>query len=370
MTYSLDQLEDDLGVALLERRASGSFPTAAGAIFHRRAARLLGQIHEAVREAMLPTGLADEKCDAVARNIRETQLRALISIWHSGSFRAAAQDLGVAEPSLQRPARELERLLRVTLYRRTASGVEVNATGAELARRFQLALGEIWSGIEEIGARHLNARASLRVGVLALSPRMLLAQAAGKLLSTHPQQRIEVIEGSYEQHAQALRSGGVDLIFGALRSPAPHADLVEERMFEDPYVLVCRAGHPLAQARRVATAQLRQYDFVLPTIGLPRRAVLDSMLTSWAIEPRACIETSCLATIVALLRSSDRISLLSRWHVDLDGWSDLRCLDRVAIDHAPRFVGMTMRAGWLPTPFQNDFQSLLRQSLGEFKIAS
>ena len=120
----------------------------------------------------------------------------------------------------------------------------------------------------------------------------------------------------------------------------------------------------------MTTAQLRQYDFVLPTSGLPRRVVLDSMLTSWAIEPRACIETSCLATIVALLRSSDRISLLSRWHVDLDGWSDLRCLDKVAIDHAPRFVGMTMRAGWLPTPFQNDFQSLLRQSLGELKIAS
>jgi DNA-binding transcriptional LysR family regulator len=370
VTYSLDRLEAELGVDLLERRASGSFLTSQGQLFQHRTERLFAQMIEAVRDVMSAAGTGGEKCEAVTWKIRETQIRSLIAIWRAGGFRAAARGLGVAEPSLQRPARELETLLRITLYRRTSTGMEVNTAGAELARRFQLALDEIWSGIEEIGAAHLSGRASLRVGVLALSPRMMLAQAAGTLLSPNPQHRIEVIEGSYVQQAQALRSGEIDLIFGALRSPSPHADLVEEQFFEDPYVLVCRAAHPLAKMRAVTPAQLRSFDFVLPTSGLPRRSVLDAMLKQWNIEPRACIETSCLATIVALLRTSDRISLLSRWHVDLDGWSDLRWLDAVPVEHAPRFVGITTRADWLPTPFQREFLRLMRQAVDSWKVAS
>jgi DNA-binding transcriptional LysR family regulator len=92
-------------------------------------------------------------------------------------------------------------------------------------------------------------------------------------------------------------------------------------------------------------------------------------LKTWQVEPRARIETSCLATIVALLRTSDRISLLSRWHVDLDGWSDLRWLEQVMIDHAPRYVGLISREHWLPTPFQRDFLTLMRQSVSAWKMA-
>jgi DNA-binding transcriptional LysR family regulator len=370
VTYSLDRLEAELDVALLDRRASGSFLTPQGRLFHNRTSRFFAQLIDALRDAMAIAGVAEEKSESIVWKVRETQVRALIAIWRAGGFRDAARDLGVTEPSLQRPARDLERLLRVTLYRRTPNGMDANMAGAQLARRLQLALGEIWSGIEEIGAAHLSARASLRIGVLALSPRMMLARSAGQLLSTHPQQRVEVIEGSYEQHAKALRSGGIDIIFGALRSPPPEDDLAEERLFEDPYVLVCRAGHPLAAERAIRPTHLQKYDFVVPTAGLPRRNVLDAMLARWKITPRAVVETSCLATIVALLRTSDRISLLSRWHVDLDGWSDLRWLDAVAIDHAPRFVGFTSRHDWLPTPFQREFLNLMRQSVSTWKIAS
>lgn len=363
VTYSLDRLEAELGVALLERRASGSFLTAQGRLFQGRTGRLFAQLLDAFREALAAGGLDLGKSDTIAWKVRETQIRALIAIWHAGGFRAASRNLGVTEPSLQRPARELERLLRVTLYRRTPNGLDVNAVGAQLARRLQLALGEIWSGIDEIGAAHSSVRPSLRIAVLALSPRMMLAQAAGALLRAHPQHRIEVVEGSYEQHAKALRSGSIDLVFGALRSPPPGDDLVEGPLFEDPYVLVCRAGHPLAVERFIRPAHLQAYDFVLPTPGLPRRDVLDSMLTRWKISPRAVVETSCLATIVALLRTSDRISLLSRWHVDLDGWSDLRWLDSIAIEHPPRYVGFTSRRDWLPTSFQREFLNLMGQSV-------
>jgi DNA-binding transcriptional LysR family regulator len=161
---------------------------------------------------------------------------------------------------------------------------------------------------------------------------------------------------------RALRSGDVDVIFGALRaSPIPD-DLIERPLFEDPYVLVCRQSHPLARRRVVAPRLLAPYDFVLPSRGLPRRAVLDRMLARWGIKPKARIETSCLTTILALLRGSDRISLLSRWQVDRTAPADLCCIEVEGTPDNPRFVGLTIRRNWLPTPFQQEFLQLIQQS--------
>ena len=357
VSYSLDGLEAELGVRLLERGTSGCYLTPSGEVFYRRTRRLFEQLSAAVEATtgFLPT-------EASLWKIRETQIRALIAIARAGGFRAAAHDLGIAEPSLQRPARDLERLLRVSLYRRTASGFEVTGTGAELARRLSLAMGEVWSGIQEIDAIGASARTHLRIGVLALSSRTLLAEVSGALLAHQPRQKIEVIEGAWEQHAAALRQGGIDVIFGALRAPSPFDDLQEEALYEDPYALVCRTSHPLLEKQHVAPADLAGYEFVLPTQGLPRRTVLDALMEHWKIAPRAPIETSCLSTIVALLRTGDRISLLSRWQVELDGWSGLHCLDGIDVPHQPRLVGLTTREGWLPTPFQQEFLGLMRSA--------
>jgi DNA-binding transcriptional LysR family regulator len=355
VSYSLDGLEAELGVQLLERGSSGCFLTPQGEVFRRRTSRLFEQLSMAIAEA---TG--SMPAEAALWKIRETQIRALIAIWRAGGFRAAAHDLGIAEPSLQRPARDLERLLRISLYRRTANGFEATGAGAELARRLSLAMGEVWSGIQEIDAIGASARTHLRIGVLALSARTMLAEVSGALLAHQPRQKVEVIEGSWDQHAAALRQGNIDVIFGALRLPSAFDDLNEEALYEDPYALVCRAGHPLLAKEHITPADLETFEFVLPTQGLPRRLVLDALLARWKISPRAPVETSCLSTIVALLRTADRISLLSRWHVELDGWSGLRCLDRVGVPHNARLVGLTTRAGWLPTPFQQEFLGLMR----------
>jgi LysR family transcriptional regulator, regulator for genes of the gallate degradation pathway len=362
VSYSLNRLEAELGVRLFERKVSGSYVTPAGKLLQNRTTRLFSQVVEALRQVAGPDGLGQDKAEALAWKLRETQVRALIAIWRTGSFRAAAHELGMTEPSLQRPARELERLLRVSLYRRTATGVEVNPTGAELARRLSVALTEIWCAVEEIGAALQTSRAGLRVGVLALSPRPVLADAATELLLRQPQQRIDVIEDSYEQHVRALRSGDIDLIYGALRAPPIPDDLIEQRLFDDPYVFVCRASHPLAAGRMVTPRQLAQYDFVLPPQGLPRRAVLDRMLALWDIKPKARIETSCLATILALLRGSDRVSLLSRWHVERATPKDLTAIKVAGAPYESRFIGLTTRTDWLPTPFQEGFLKLIHQA--------
>lgn len=357
VTQALNLLEAQLGAKLFERTADGSFLTEQGHTFRRRTARFFAQLGAA---AATIRG-THEGLDALAAKIGSTQVRSLIAIWQAGTFRAAAHALCVSEPSLQRPARDLERLLEATLYKRSAAGLSVSPEGAELARRFALALGEIRSGAEEVGAASLSP-VSLRVGVLALSPRTILADATGAVLRRHAVHKIEVVENSYDRLVGELRDGKLDLVFGALRAPPPFTDLVEEDLFDDPYAIVCRRGHPLAGLSHVDPHALAGSEWVFPTQGLPRRAVLNDMLAVWKIAPNVQIETSCLSTIVALLTSSDRLSLLSRWHIALDGHADLARVEGLTLAHPRRSVGLTTRAGWLPTPFQQAFLEELRSA--------
>ena len=164
-----------------------------------------------------------------------------------------------------------------------------------------------------------------------------------------------MVEGSYAQLAQELNQGALDVVIGALRAPPPFADLREERLFEDPYAIVCRRKHPLLALDRITVADLAPFEWIFPNEGLPRRAVLNEFLARMDLSQKVQFETSCQATISALLATSDRISILSRCHIEWDGHQQLAFLEGLRVDHAPRYVGLTYRDGWLPTPFQAAF---------------
>jgi DNA-binding transcriptional LysR family regulator len=357
VTHAVRALEKEVGARLLERRRGGSFLTREGQIFARRTGRFFHQLNAALAEVS-----GGEAVARLARNISTVHIRSLLAISKGRSFREAARILGIAEPTLHRSARDLERLFKVPVYRRTIEGIGLSPAGAELARRLSLAATEIRAGIEELASHHAAATTRMTVGVLTLAPRRRLALVAEQLLRAHPKSRLIVQEGAYDELAVAMRSGAIDVIFGALRAPPPFPDLHEEVLFDDPYCVVCRRGHPLTRQARVTRGELRSYDWVFPTSALPRRRVLDEVITAWRLSKSVQIETNSISTIVAALAASDRLSLLPREYAMVQGRSDRLAVLDIRVPHRPRSVGLTTRADWLPTAFQADLLALLRQA--------
>ncbi|NVO13542.1 MAG: LysR family transcriptional regulator [Rhodoplanes sp.] len=363
VSRAVQGLERDLDVALVERRGDGSVLTEEGRVLGRRVERLFAQLAAAVANA---TG-RDPEADTVVRVVRalgDGHLRSLDAIWTAQTFRRAAAALDVAEPTLHRAARDLERLVAVSLYRRTRDGVGLSPAGTELARRFALAAAEIRAGLEELSLRRGSAAATITVGVLALAPTRMVALAAEAMLRRHPGARLTIREAAYAALADALRSGGLDLIFGALRAPPPFDDLREEGLFPDPYRIACRRDHPLAARRHLTPADLRGVDWVVPTRSLPRRAVTDRIMADWGLTQRVQIEADSLGATVSALAASDRISLLPHATVVADDRPDRLAVLDLAIPHPPRIVGLTTRADWLPTAVQADFVNRLREICG------
>ena len=358
ITRAVQALERELGVRLLARRRGSSFLTEDGLVLARRIRRFFLYMNAALGETV---GAQGEAVARLTRRISTAHLRGLLAISAAGGFRRAAQALGIAEPTLHRAARDLERMVKTPLFRRTRDGIGLSPAGAELARRLALCTVEITTGMEELATRRGMAQTTMTIGVLPLAPKRLPAMATEMMLRAYPNSRLLIREGDYDELVGALRGGTIDLIFGSLRSPAPFQDLDEENLFEDPYRVVCRRDHPLTRLPRPRIADLRAYDWVFPTSSLPRRAVLEGMIADDRLSARVQVETNSLGALVAILSNSDRISLLPHQYIAFDDHSNLLAVLNMEVAHAVRMVGLTTRADWLPTAFQSEFLALMRR---------
>jgi DNA-binding transcriptional LysR family regulator len=360
LTQSLHALEARLDARLFDRRRSGCYVTPLGAILLPRVRRFFDHIGSALSEPVIGSPFVGREALAAAVNkITGLQIRSLIAIAESPSIEAAARRLAVAQPSLHRPARDLERELRRSLYQRTAQGVTTNAQGAELARRFQVALREIEYGLEELHAAQGSVVSRIAVGNIPHSGERVLSAAVDALLASYPTAQVQVLDGHYDVLLNDLRAGRLDLLFGVLRRPAWAVDVKEELLFDNPYVVVARARHPLTRLKRITPRDLSRYDWIMPEAGAPRRQAFARMFAGLPSLPRVSIEATSLSIYRSILTGSDRLTLMSRLAAQASESAELAVLP-FRSPHLRRQDGVASRIDWHPTHVHLRFLQLLR----------
>ncbi len=360
ITQGIAKLEHTLGAALFARASTGMIPTKAGGIMARRSARALDKIRAG---AMAAHGgpQARKGFAGFDRLITGPQLRALLAVAEARNFSLAARTVGISQPSLHRLARDLERVAGVTLYTRTQQGIALTHAAEELARNARLAFAELQQGFEELAALRGEDQGSLTVGVLPLTRTAILPRAIKALAQCRPETRVRVVDGSYNDLLHELRHGGIDVLIGALRFPAPIDDVVQTPLFEDWLSVIGRRGHPLAGRRRLSVRDLAAYPWIAPRPGPPGRAQFDALFGKTRIKAReGLVEASSLIVIRGLLMESDRLTLLSARQVEREIRHDMLEIIPFKVQQAPRSIGTTIRRDWRPTPTQALFLDLLR----------
>ena len=364
VTQALGHLESKVGATLFDRRRTGCYLTPAGAILLPRVARMASQIRQALCEPIVGPPFVDRATvTPLERKITDAQVRSLIAISESVSFDEAARRIGITEPSLHRAARTLERVLRRTLYRRTAQGFTTTPPGTELARRFRVAAREIAYGMDEISAERGHVVARIVVGNIPHSDIQLLSAAINDLLETFPDASVEVLDGHYNDLLAALRGGRVDVVYGVLRRPKWAFDVEEMRLFSNRYAVVARRDHPLRALNRITIAHLARYDWIVPPPDTPRRQAFEQIFKGHKSPPRVSVETTSMGVYSTLLGTSDRLSLFSDRDV-----KEYRAAGIEALPYgSPQFRrddGIAVRTGWRPTRIHLAFLERLRAIAG------
>jgi DNA-binding transcriptional LysR family regulator len=359
VSQAIRALENGLSTRLFERRRHGCYVTEFGAILLPRVRRFLEHLRSALTEATGNSLAGRQSVDATVNRMTRPQLQGLIAVSENLSFDAAARSLGISQPSLHRSARELERELRRSLYRRTATGVTTTPYGSELARRVQVALGEIEYGLDELEAARGIVVSRIAIGNIPHSATQILSNAIREFLSRYPTARVRIVDGHYEDLLNQLRAGKLDLLYGVLRRPDWVTDVKEELLFANHYVVVARHGHPLHRLKRVRNRDLANFGWIMPGPLTPRQQALHRILQSVCTEPKISLETTSLQIYRTILTATDQLTLMSKFEAKLN---DIKYLAQLPFrsPHLRRFDGIATRIGWQPTRIHLEFLVQLR----------
>lgn len=346
ITQAIAKLETALGNPLFERARHGMAPTPAGAQFAARISRAQDWLKAGER--------VFANAPALHRLASTVHLRALIAAVEHRGFSSSARALGLAEQSIHRAIRDLEDLCGQKLFLRTPHGLDPTHEARALARAAGLAFAEIRQGMDEVREALGFMDGRIVIGCLPLARTHLLPASLTRLLAQFPEVQARVIDGPYSELLHGLRHGQIDLIIGALREPAPAADIRQDVCFSETLRIAVRAGHPILATPTPSPEQLAALDWIVPREGTPARTHFGNFFAAAGLPaPHRIIECSSLVAARGLLLQSDRAAILSLSQIRYEILSAQLAVLAQPLPGSNRPIGLTLRKDWKPTRVQS-----------------
>ncbi|TCU60743.1 LysR family transcriptional regulator [Novosphingobium sp. PhB57] len=242
-------------------------------------------------------------------------------VCETGSISAAARMLNLSQPSVSNTIALLERRLGVVLFERRRGGIVLTREGEVLRRPAEAMARLLSDAVSDVEhARHRIA-GPLRIGgtpgaLLTLLPGAILRveQAVGDFA-------LSAVERPDEQLLDMLRKGEIELAFVTTRIQNVPSDVEEVTSARDPFALIVGPRHA-DLGDSVSLRDVEHYPWVLPEArGAFRRQVDALFIAAGVSVPRTTIRCDSLLTTRAIVRETDRVTVLPRT-VALDGASD------------------------------------------------
>jgi DNA-binding transcriptional LysR family regulator len=187
-------------------------------------------------------------------------LRAFAAVHASGSVSRAAETLGLSQPTVSHALSRLRLHLKDPLFVRVGGGVAPTPKADVLAHAVQQALDTMQRALLESDA--FNPATSSRVFRLHMTDigeGVFLPGLMRVVRESGPGLRVEAYQLEHDRITDALDQGKIDLAFGYLPTLT---DTQRVDMFDERYVVLMRAKHPLATARATRPT-LAKLDYIV-----------------------------------------------------------------------------------------------------------
>lgn len=191
-------------------------------------------------------------------------LRCFVCVAKHLHFSKAAEELGIAPPSLTRQIQEAERLLAFRLFQRTKRSVALTTAGEAYLIAAHAALDHLSRGEELARAAERGELGHIELGYIASAAYTgVLQKTVQQFRLEHPRIEVGTREIVMDQVADLLGDGKIDLAY--IRPPMYFPEQVQMlTVHRDAYILALHADSPLVASAAVSPHQLHDATFVLP----------------------------------------------------------------------------------------------------------
>jgi DNA-binding transcriptional LysR family regulator len=231
-------------------------------------------------------------------DVDRRQLRCFVAVVDHGGFSRAADELGVAQPSLSQSIAALEKKIGVELFHRLGRGVRLTAAGEALLEPARQILRDFT--VAEDSVARVGALAGGTLDVAAI-PTLVqpLAELVGVFRRDHPEVVVRAPEVSAVDGVESAVAAGVCEL-GLTELPCSAEDLRSIELGRQPFQLVLPPSSEV-----VDPFPLRRFDrlrFVATPTGTSSRSRLDEALAhTRAGAADVCVETGHRDALIALV---------------------------------------------------------------------
>lgn len=244
--------------------------------------------------------------------MRFAQLRYLEAALRTGSFRQAAKELDISQPTITNQVQRLEEDLGVILVTRGAKGVRPTYAAERILPHVVAAVQAERMLREEASAISGLKLGTVKLGTVPAASQTILPKVVKRLLTDYPNVRFDVDEGPSKMVARGVLSGKFDVglvtrLPGIELMPAQdallhHIDLVSGRL-----VLCVPEDHPIAHKDAFNPVDLEGEPLIFPADSSIIRVAYDKLLEG--LETKVVYSTPNAEASMAMVRAGVGIAM-------------------------------------------------------------
>ncbi|MFD8191436.1 LysR family transcriptional regulator [Streptomyces wuyuanensis] len=242
--------------------------------------------------------------------IEARHLRVLRAVAATGSFSAAARELGCTQPAVSQQMKALEASAGTPLLVRAGREMRLTQAGEALVRHAAGILAGLTAAEEEVAAIAGLRAGRVRLVSFSSGSSTLVPTALAALRAAHPGTRVSLVEAEPPRSEEMLREGDCDvaLAFRYGTGGTEWADLVVRPLLSDRLVGLVPEGHRLADAGSVSIADLADEPWIA---GCPRcRRQLVAVCEESGFTPRIDFATDDYPAVVGLVGAGLGVAVL------------------------------------------------------------
>ncbi len=269
------------------------------------------------------------------------QLQYVVAVAERGSFRRAAEDCHVAQPSLSAQVAAAEEALGVRIFERDKRGIAVTAGGAQLIARARKLLVELEDFANLASSLGDPLSGAFRLGVIPTIAPYLLPEVAPVLRSSFPKMSFVWTEERTSVLVKRIADGELDAAILAVE--ADIGDLAKCIIGKDAFVFVAAPAHRLSRsAGPVRAAELDGEAVLLLDDGHCFRDQALSFCARNGAREAVGYRATSLPTLVQMAAGGAGVTLLPRLALSVENRrGDLRVRQ-----FAPKVPARTIALVW------------------------
>jgi DNA-binding transcriptional LysR family regulator len=222
--------------------------------------------------------------------VRLHQLEYFVAVAQLRHFTRAAARVHVAQPSLSKQIRALEREIGAPLFSRARGNIALTPAGETLLPLARRILADVESARLQLQELTGLARGRLRLGATPSLSTVLLPDVLRRFRGAYPGIELRVEENGSRDLVRLLAHGELDLALIILPLHTGDPALVTRPILREPLVVAAPKDEPSIRARSLLVRDLDRYPLVMFREGYDLRDVTLTACRRARIEPRFAVE--------------------------------------------------------------------------------